>query len=274
MTDGDIAARSAEPPTVPHEPRLFVAWQDPETRAIEPVAVLTQFKSPSRPAQYKFSYLRRVTSLAGFEPFSAFPELGTDYISEQLFPFFANRVLARKRSDYEATMKLLDLQVEAEPFEVLARSGGRRETDRLEVFPEPVPDGNGLATCMFFVRGLRYFSGSAEAAEELKTHEELRMLDDLQNPVNSGAIILAKREDSDLRLLGYIPDYLASHAQTVVERCGPANVRVTVEHVNPRDTPRHMRVLCRITSCWPPGYAPFADEAFRPMSEPPTPSLR
>lgn len=247
--------------------RLFVAWQNPETRSIEPVAMLTQAKQQHSEPNYAFSYLRRARGLSGFEPFGAFPEIGKVYYSDELFPFFANRLLARKRPDYQDLMDLLDLSVEAEPFEVLARSGARRETDRIEVFPEPTVTEDGQGTCLFFVRGLRYVTGSEQLAETLKSGDALRILCDVQNPVNRAAILLARITDSDFRPLGYMPDYLADHAQTMISECGPMNVRIRVEHVNPASAPRHMRVLCRITSCWPPGYQPFPDDGYEPIAD-------
>jgi hypothetical protein len=246
--------------------RLFVAWQDPERRSIEPVASLATVVDRDGRHQYRFAYLRRARELDGFEPFTAFPDLSVDYYSDELFPFFANRLMARSRTDYEAMLSLLDLSVEAEPFEVLARSGGRRATDQIEVFPEPTRDENGRATCIFFVRGLRYFEGSEDVAEELKVNEEMRILTDHHNPVNRWAVLVAQPRNGDLKLLGYVPDYLASHTQRMLSECGPALVQVTVEHVNVRETPRHMRVLCRMTSCWPPGYEPFDDPGYRAIS--------
>ena len=242
--------------------RLFVAWQDPETRSIEPVAVLTKLDRDGEKAEYRFAYLKRATHLGRFEAFASFPDINRAYYSTALFPFFANRVLARGRQDYEAMMELLDLSVEAEPFEVLERSGGRRETDRLEVFPEPtVLDGQ--TTCLFFLRGIRYFEGAEDAAATLEKGAELRILMDVQNQANSQAVLLAKEIGTgDLKPLGYVPDYLAEHVHQVLRRCGARDVRVTAEHINRPDTPRHMRLLCRIESCQPEIYRPFSGQAF------------
>ena len=244
--------------------RLYVAWQDPESRAIEPVATLVQ-EASSRTTRYLFSYLRRIHSLDRFRPFTAFPETNHLYESETLFPFFANRILARRRSDYGRMMALLDLQLEAEPFEILARSGARRATDHLEVFPEPEMDPRrGEGSCLFFVRGLRYVPGAEQAIDNLAVGDRLRPLLDVQNEANLQVVLLT---DNGQHLLGYVPDYLTAHLQTMIRACSPSAVRVVVEHVNSLDSPRHMRLLCRLTTCWPTGYRPFTDVGFEPLAQ-------
>ena len=254
-----------------HTRRLFVAWQHPETRSIEPVALLTQTGRDKSPSQYYFSYLKRALDLDAFEPFTAFPDMGRLYSSLKLFPFFANRSMSRKRSDYGRTLELLDLSVDAEPFEVLGRSGGQRATDSLEVFPEPERDPvTGLGRCLFFVRGIRYFPTFEDALEELAVGDRLRMLVDIQNPKNSDAVLLAKQ---DLRTLGYVPDYLVPHVYTALQNCGAGDVRVEVEHLNGPGTPRHMRMLCRLTTCWPPAYRPFSQPEYQAVVEAPTPAV-
>jgi hypothetical protein len=47
---------------------------------------------------------------------------------------------------------------------VLARSGGRRETDTLTVFPIPEPDSEGRYCLHFFLHRLRYLPPCATRA--------------------------------------------------------------------------------------------------------------
>jgi len=47
---------------------------------------------------------------------------------------------------------------------MLARSGGRRETDTLTVFPIPEPDSEGRYRLHFFLHGLRYLPPCATRA--------------------------------------------------------------------------------------------------------------
>lgn len=244
--------------------RLFVAWQDPETRLIEPVAVLVQDVTGEL-MRYRFGYIRRIHDLRRFQPFTSFPDVERIYDSPTLFPFFENRVLPRRRSDYREMMDLLHLGTEAEPFEVLARSGARRATDHLEVFPEPERDPRtGEGTCLFFARGLRYVPGSEDAIDELSIGVRVAPLLDIQNEVNPKSVLL---RDDHQRLLGFVPDYLVRYLHDVIELCPRNEIRISVEHVNGLTSPRHMRLLCRLTSCWPDEYRPFTDRQFEPIAE-------
>ncbi len=143
---------------------LFVAKQFSD-RSIRPVARLSMFQSPVG-TRYLFAYLPEEKEISEFSPFLSFPELGTVYESDELFPLFENRVMGRNRPEFSEFVASLNLDEKAEPFEILERSGGPRETNNIEVFPEPEYDPtSGLHTCRFFVRGLRHSEGAFEAAD-------------------------------------------------------------------------------------------------------------
>jgi hypothetical protein len=244
---------------------LYVGWQEPDSKAIEPVAALVQVGDPGGRVNYCFYYLRRIKKLPGFEPFTAFPDTNKVDWSTGLHPFFENRLWPRKRSDYARMMEILGLSIEADPFEVLARSGGHRATDQLEVFPEPERDPTtGMGRCFFFVRGLRYFPEPEKASTELQTGAILRPLLDVQNPMNEQAVLLLTDTN---RILGYVPDYLTSHVHEMLKRCDRRSIQFGVVHVNSANTPHHMRVLCRLTTCWPEDYHPFSGEDYLPLAD-------
>lgn len=253
---------TTDPRAAPPIRRLFVGWQDPDHRSFVPVAALVRIHAEPI-GFYRFAYLRAAQAERSFEPFASFPEFTEVYESDTLFPFFANRVMSRKRADFPQMMELLDLSVEAEPFEILARSGGRRATDRLEVFPEPEVDAVGTrGHCLFFVRGIRYVPGAEGAISRLDLQSQLRPLLDVQNPKNPAAVMLI---DQESQLVGYLPDYLTQHFHTVLTRCGAQDLEIKVEHVNPHDSPRNLRLMCRLTSCWPPDYRPSDADQFQPV---------
>jgi hypothetical protein len=77
---------------------LFVAKQFND-RSIRPVARLSMFQSPVG-TRYQFAYLPEVKDLTEFSPFLSFPALGTVYESDELFPFFENRVMGRNRPEF------------------------------------------------------------------------------------------------------------------------------------------------------------------------------
>src|SRR6266699_1813661 len=121
---------------------LFVAWSsgEPTGGRWGPVGRLERDSEG-----YRFVYTRGAQSLPGFRPFPEMPEVDAIYESNELFPLFANRLLARSRPEYEAylTWGGFDPNHPPEPIAILAVTEGRRATDSLEVFPCPVPDAAG-----------------------------------------------------------------------------------------------------------------------------------
>lgn len=121
---------------------LFLAWQDKRrgsdgqagTRLWYPIGRLD-----AEPGCFKFRYTQRIKPArleAGFQPLDAFPDLTRVYESAELFSLFKNRVPSEKRADYPAMLERLGLsKAEGDPFEILAVTGGVRQTDSLEVFP-------------------------------------------------------------------------------------------------------------------------------------------
>lgn len=263
MSSGTSGAVADEDTERRFEPaRLFVAWQDPDSRAMEPVGFLRRFERDAQP-NYEFRYLSRVSHLATFRPFVGFPDLYRAYQSAELFPLFENRVIPRTRSDYGHFVRALGLGLDADPYEVLARSEGRRQTDTLEIFPEPALD-NETVDCRFLVHGVRHFPGAQDAIDELAIGDFLRVMFDCQNPVDPRAVVL---RDDGLRLLGWIPRYLTDFVRTPISDIGSKAVVVRVEHIAERDGPSHLRLLCRLTADWPTDRPwPFAEAEFAPMA--------
>lgn len=242
--------------------RLFVAWRDPETRRIQPVGFLIQRAGGNDRTVFAFAYLKQAERLDRFTPFASFPDLHRAYESEGLFPMFANRLMPRERPDYGAYVEHLDLSVDADPFEVLGRSGGRKTTDRIEVFPEPEVDPtSGGFCCLFFARGIRHVDGAADAVARLHEGDTLTLVHDADNPVNPRAFLLHGPTGSRV---GYVPDYLVEFLHDSREFCD-REPELTVEHVNSSETPAHLRLLCRVRACRPTGYQPFSGPEFRPL---------
>ena len=115
-----------------NESRLIVSWQHPDVRAMEPVGMLS-FDG----ATYRFEYLERARTLGGFQPLLGFPEIGRLYDSDELFPLFAQRAMDPRRSDFERYVRDLALDAQSTPWEQIARSGGGREGDTVQLFAIP-----------------------------------------------------------------------------------------------------------------------------------------
>ncbi|HSN99471.1 MAG TPA: hypothetical protein VLS89_14345 [Candidatus Nanopelagicales bacterium] len=244
------------------ERALFVTWFAPQKRAILPVARLVQ-RPEGDQETFEFRYIRGALEAIthGFRPFLAFPDLRHVYRSRALFPFFTNRVMPTTRPDYVSYVQSLGLEPgDADAVEILGRSGGKRETDRIEVVAAPAPDESGAWITHFLVRGIRYMPGAEERIGRLTAGERLFWMLDVQNPMNPGALAL---RTSDNQLIGYLPDYLVSDAVRLIEERSPVNV--LVERVNPAPTPLHYRLLCKLEAVWSSAFAPFQGEQLQPL---------
>jgi hypothetical protein len=243
---------------------LFLAWQDPESRRWFPVGRLW-----SSDGLYSFAYTmgaKQAKEEAQFEPLVSFPDLYMVYVSERLFPLFSNRVLPASRPEYPEYLQWLNVPVtKYDPVAILARSGGRRVTDTLEVFPSPERNENGAYVIHFLVHGLGHMSEcSITRAKQLEPHEPLLAMQDFQNPKDPEAIALrtAERIPGDLHMIGYCPSYLR-HDILALLRGGC--LKITVERVNPPPAPLQFRVLCKAVIEPPEGFELFAGPEYQPI---------
>jgi hypothetical protein len=242
-------------------PDLFVAWQDTVDRGIYPVARLRVEDAGQQ--FYEFRYIQGALDAQahGFIPFDSFPQLTETYVGHELFPFFKNRVMPPNRPDYAGYVTELGLSVDnADPLSLLARSGGLRATDRLEIYAAPHGDAN---SCVwhFLLRGIRHLPASAEARiAQLGLGDRLYVMRDVQNVVNPRALLLRTEDTVNL---GYVPDLLVDDLAGL--DLSSDNFEVTVAQVNPSPAPVQHRVLCRLQVGWPNGVQPFMSERFKPI---------
>ncbi len=196
-----------------------------------------------------------------------FPELDELYRCPELPPLFSNRVMSPSRPDFRAHLAEFALSSEeGEPFTVLARSGGRRTTDKLEVFAPPQRTESG-AEGLFLARGVRHIAGSEAALEELAPGALLCVLPEPTNAVNPAALLI---QDVKGRTLGYVPDYLANELARTAG--SPTQLQVTVVKVNPEPAPVHHRLLCKYVWTGDAEQALFTGEAYQPLPAAATPA--
>lgn len=244
-----------------HEPEaVFLAWQDPASRAWFPIGKLTCEAGEV----FRFVYtagFRDAADKAGLTPLIGFPEVHQVYESTELFPLFKNRVMSRAREDYKTYIARLDLPEEGSSvLSLLARSQGRRTTDSFELFPHPLsfePDGEARYRIDFFVHGLRHVAAPAQTrALALSPGERLLLLPDPQNPEDPSAIAL---RTEDKVLLGYVPRYYCADLGLVDLR----RTRVEVRRVNPPPAAVQQRVLVHLEAPWTEGAPPFAQPEYQ-----------
>jgi len=241
---------------------LFLAWQDKaRTRHWFPVGRL----DVGDPASfYRFRYVRgaeRAHDETGFEPLVDFPEFRKPYGSSDLFPLFKNRVLTPGRKDFGEYLRLLDLDENADPIEILSVDGGYRATDSFEVFPKIERRPDGAFRCRFFLHGWRHVSQSAqERMQSLKPDEKLYVTIELTNPKSQLAVQI---QTEDYHVIGWSPRYLVSDLVNAIAQA-PGDYKAKVVQVNPIPAPSKQRLLIELCGHWP-DYDPMTRDDFAPL---------
>jgi hypothetical protein len=146
---------------------------------------------------------------------------------------------------------------------ILARSGGGRATDSIELFSPPArAEENGVFRTFFWMHGFRYLDQSQhDRILSLQPGEELFPSPESDNRVDPHAIQLLT---ADHAKVGYAPRYLANEANGLLN--AGVNGRIFVERVNPYPAPAQQRLLCRLEACWPSNFQPFASDTYQPIA--------
>lgn len=219
---------------------VYVAWQCPESRGWHVVARLQEHQSG-----YAFNYTQGVKKATNFNPFSGMLDLNKVYVSEELFPLFKNRLLSSRRPEYPYFIQWLGLNSDnASPMEILARSGGMRATDKLQVFKKIEPDANGYVEVYFLAHGIKYFNDSAKnRLHYLKKGDSLKLLPDPQNGYDRYAIAISAQ--NPMELIGYCPMFLNKDIGVMLNDSAES-IKVTVEQLSD-DAPTNYKLLCKLT---------------------------
>jgi hypothetical protein len=214
--------------------------------------------------KYRFAYSKGARVAEGFQYFHGMEDLGMLYESEELFPVFANRLLSKNRPEYDAylTWGGFDPNNPPDPISILGVTEGIRRTDPIEVFPCPEKDEEGMFRAKFFLHGLHHMPEVVkDRVNSIKPGTRLYPMLDFCNPVDKRAVALRTEEDGVL-VLGYAPRYLARDMWQIFEKCSRDKIQFEVVRANP-NAPFQQRLLCKMRSCWPEGFAPCSGEEFQ-----------
>ncbi|WP_075632798.1 HIRAN domain-containing protein [Rhizobium rhizosphaerae] len=237
---------------------FFLNWQDPETRRWLPVAKLI-----NQSGYYIFGYTRGSQVSGNFLPFGRMNDVSSLYISNDLFPIFANRVMNEKRPEYARYVRWSGLDRESDPLGLMARIGGMRATDALHVSPVPVKSRDGRYRSVFFVHGISHLTQeSADRVTALEPGEVLCPMLDIQNPHDGNAVCL--RTQNPAVIIGYCPRFVAPDLRYLFESAKIAP-RLKVLQVN-RDAPSQFKLLCEAVSSWPENFVPCNSEEHQLIS--------
>jgi len=241
---------------------LFLAWRSGDTTTTKwgPVGRLDRING-----LYVFRYTRGAKTLEGFQPLPGMPDLDKVYESEDMLPFFANRLLDSSRPEYRKSLEWSDFDPgnPPDPIAILGVTEGQRATDSFEVFPCPAPDASGDYVTKFFLRGLSHKTEEVlERINHLSKGDNLELKPDDSNPVDPDAVAVLTDDEYEI---GYVPRYLALDIRELLKSCD--GTFVTVERVN-EDAPLQQRVLCLLRSCWPDNFGPCSRNEFQPLVSP------
>lgn len=211
-----------------------MTWRHPEQSTCRAVGVLERSADG-----YEFAYLPGIAAVPDFQPFLGFSDPDRRYRSSP-FPLFAERVMDPARPDRPRWLESLGLERDPDVMEVLARSGGRRAGDTIELFAEPVISAEGRTSCTFLTHGARRQEGASELIDVLRPGDRLLLVDQPDNSVTSLAIRVA---DAASRPLRWVTDPLLDYVHEV--RRGGGH-RLTVVRANPPE----VGPICGCWSCW------------------------
>jgi hypothetical protein len=237
---------------------LYVTWQDPETRSWYPVGRLRLEES-----DYTFVYTRGALTSERFIPFGSMNNIETKYVSRTLFPLFANRLLGKSRPEYDQYLSWMGFrQKDMNPLEILARSGGERATDSLQIYACPTKTADGKYETYFFCHGLRHLRENvADEVGQLESGQKLLPMLDVLNPHDPRAVAL--RTADPAMMIGYCPRYLARDVGHLAA-LSTDTFKARIERIN-REAPIQYRLLCSVSADWPEGFGPCSDPEFQPV---------
>lgn len=170
--------------------RLIVIWGEPSTGSRHMIGHLARSSG-----EFRFWYEDDLASAQqrGFQMLPEFPahrHAGDPYVKRYLFALFAERIPAPTRRDATAMLAAWGVEHPDDQFEVLARSGGLRATDRLELAEYRAVDDDLSEPLEFRIAGRRHIVDVA--------------------PLAVGDAVSLRRE----------PDNVADPAAVVVDRLG------------------------------------------------------
>lgn len=242
MFSADLVSTSVHPDSGVRRSRLIVTRRHPTDGVYRVIGYLDQLSADCGGSPfYEFTYLGRVLSDPQFVPIVGFRDLSRRYRSAKLFPSFADRVMSAKRPDRPQYLEALDLDTDADAWEILTASGGHREGDPIELIslPEYEP-ASGATSVHFLAHGVSHRGQEvSDHITTLRPNHTLKLELDTSNSYNPRALRIV---DDSLHV-GFVPEPLLDYAHSVIA-AGP--YELTVIRANAAETHPHLRLLLRL----------------------------
>ncbi|WP_082135546.1 hypothetical protein [Mycobacterium sp. EPa45] len=241
MQSVDLLMESTDAGSDLHRSRLIVTRRAADDGVYRAIGYLDKFTGADKPPTYQFTYLARAVVDPGFVPIVGFRDIRRIYRSERLFPSFADRVMSAKRPDRPQYLEALDLDADADAWEILTASGGHREGDPIELISLPRFDSaTGETSAHFLGHGVRHRGPEAsDRITKLQGGHRLWLEVDRENPYNPEALRIV---DDGIHL-AFVPDPLLDYVHSVMDS---GTYELTVVRANPAETHPHLRLLLRL----------------------------
>ena len=223
--------------------RLFVIWGAPSDGGRHVVGHLTRDRSVGR---FRFWYEPDLSAAKkhGFALFPSFPDPRVEsapYEARYLFATFADRIPSPQRADAAAMLASWGVAHSDDQFEILAKSGGLRATDRIELAEYRAPGDLLEHPLEFRVAGTKYVPTEIRAA--LAPGLELRLEREPKNQFDSAATIIATTSDG--KRAGYVPRQYSAMISKLLDSGVPLIGVALRELIIPEDAGRWLVRVAR-----------------------------
>jgi len=190
--------------------RLVVIWGDPQHGNRHVVGHLARLNG-----EFAFWYVDDLANATahGFSLLPEFPEYrraDRPYRERYLFALFAARIPAPSRRDAKAMLQAWGVERPDDQFEVLAKSGGVRATDRLELLEYRPVDDDLSRPLEFRIASRRHLTDCAPLA----ISDAVSFRREPTNESDSQAVIV----DRNGRRAGYVPRPYAALFARLLDR--------------------------------------------------------
>jgi len=236
---------------------LILSWQDMKSREWFPVGRLS-FDD----GRYIFAYTKGALCAkeSGFLGLAGMIDLSKVYYSDIIFPVFQNRILNKSRPDRSDFLSWLNINLDSySQLEELARTGGIKATDSLQLYPVPSIENNKYHV-NFFAHGVshlpKYYK---ERANNLLVGEKLYLCADYENEHDKNALFL--RTKDPVEIVGYCPKFFAEDFNELFS-ASKESFNINLVKVNTK-APEQLRLLCELSCEWPNGFSPFSKKGFQ-----------
>jgi hypothetical protein len=215
---------------------LFVLWSAPSDGGRHIVGHLARRRGGST---FHFWYEADLSAAfaKGFTLLPAFPEhrrSDAPYEARYLFATFADRIPSPQRADAARMLASWGVEHPDDQFEVLAKSGGLRATDRIELAEYRATDDLLVEPLEFRIAGMKHVVPGVRAGLAVGT--ALRFERESSNPHDPSATVVARTADG--MRAGYVPRQYSAMIANLLDHGVALDAVAIRELVLPDDAPR------------------------------------